>query len=132
MTVAGLGNHFLVELYDCNSNLIADIEYVRKTMLEAAKVSQATIVAQVFHEFNPQGLSGVVVIAESHIAIHSWPEFNCASVDIFSCGSKMLPELAINYLQKAFEAKNISTQKLTRGKLYNQNSENFSVSETLP
>jgi S-adenosylmethionine decarboxylase len=84
-------------------------------MIEAAKCAKATIVADVFHEFNPHGISGVVVIAESHIAIHSWPEFSCASVDIFTCSADMNPEAAIEYLKTAFKAQKTEVRKINRG-----------------
>jgi S-adenosylmethionine decarboxylase len=111
-----LGSQTLVDLYHCNSKAIGDIKFVRAAMLEAAILSKATIVTDVFHEFNPQGLSGVVVIAESHIAFHSWPEFGCVSLDIFSCGNKMKPEIAIDHLRIAFGAQDMHLEKILRGR----------------
>ena len=69
-----LGRHLLLELFDCDAEAINSLETVKTSMVEAAKRAQATIVDVVFHEFNPFGISGVVVIAESHLAIHTWPE----------------------------------------------------------
>ncbi|RYZ71246.1 MAG: adenosylmethionine decarboxylase, partial [Proteobacteria bacterium] len=82
MKTFSLGQQYLAEFYGCNAESICTKEQLRTTMLEAAQIARATIVADVFHEFNPHGLSGVVVIAESHLAVHSWPEYACASVDL--------------------------------------------------
>ena len=84
----------LLELYDCDPEAINNLEVVKASMVEAAKRAQATIVDVVFHEFSPVGISGVVVIAESHLAIHTWPEHRYAAVDVFSCGEVLQPELA--------------------------------------
>src|SRR6266704_2514591 len=73
-------------MFDCDPDAINNLEAVKGDLVEAAKRAQATIVDVVFHEFNPFGISGVVVIAESHLAIHTWPEYRYAAVDIFSCG----------------------------------------------
>src|SRR3989304_5622831 len=82
--VQALGRHLLLELFDCDAEAINSLEVVKASMVEAARLAQATIVDVVFHEFNPFGISGVVVIAESHLAIHTWPEYRYAAVDIFS------------------------------------------------
>ena len=79
-----LGRHLLLELFDCDAEAINSLDTVKASMVEAAKRAQATIVDVVFHEFNPFGISGVVVIAESHLAIHTWPEYRYAAVDVFS------------------------------------------------
>lgn len=83
-------------------------------MIQAAKIARATIVADVFHEFNPHGLSGAVVIAESHIAIHSWPEHQCASVDIFTCSKDMEPRAAVDFLKSAFKAQRVDIKSIDR------------------
>src|SRR5688572_31426212 len=89
--VQALGRHMLLELYDCDPEALNNLELVKASMVEAAKRAQATIVDVVFHEFNPVGISGVVVIAESHLAIHTWPEHRYAAVDVFSCGEVLQP-----------------------------------------
>ena len=110
-----LGSQHLVEFYGCCANLINDKTFVRQMMIEAAILAKATIVADVFHEFNPHGISGVVVIAESHLAIHSWPEHHCVSLDIFTCSGQMAPEAAIEHLRVAFKAQQVEIQKFKRG-----------------
>jgi S-adenosylmethionine decarboxylase len=110
-----LGRHLLLELFDCDSDAITNLEAVKGALVEAAKRAQATIVDVVFHEFNPFGISGVVVIAESHLSIHTWPEYRYAAVDIFSCGDVLQPSVAANYLVEQFGAERASVVELQRG-----------------
>mgnify|MGYP000456923456 FL=1 len=86
-----LGRQILVEFYDCDSSSINDVEFIEEAMLNATKEANATIISHNFHKFSPYGVSGVVVIAESHVAIHTWPEYNYAAVDIFTCGDTIDP-----------------------------------------
>jgi len=109
-----LGTHLLVELRDCNPKILKNLEKVKSLMVSAVKESRATIDLS-FHEFNPFGISGVVVIAESHLSIHTWPEYCYAAVDIFTCGDVIKPEVAASYLIKEFECKNPSIVELKRG-----------------
>ena len=112
-----LGIHHLIDFQGCSADRINDTEFVRGAMLEAAARAGATIVTDVFHTFSPQGVSGVVVIAESHIAIHTWPEFGAASIDIFSCTEKLSAVVATDILFSAFCAKEVQTQVLARGRV---------------
>jgi S-adenosylmethionine decarboxylase len=114
-----LGRHLLLELFDCDSDAINNLEAVKTALVEAAKRAQATIVDVVFHEFNPFGVSGVVVIAESHLSIHTWPEYRYAAVDIFSCGDVLQPEIAANYLVEQFGAERTSVVDVQRGLFLN-------------
>ncbi len=111
-----LGNHILAEFYDCDPGMLNEPEIIERAMNEAAEVSGATIVQSVFHMFSPHGVSGVVVVAESHLAVHTWPEYGYAAVDYFSCGS-VDSEAAIRYLQKEFGADKVTTRKIDRGLL---------------
>ncbi len=110
-----LGRHLLLELFDCDLDAINNVEAVKGALIEAAKRAQATIVDVVFHEFNPFGVSGVVVIAESHLSIHTWPEYRYAAVDIFSCGDVLQPEVAATYLVEQFGADRTSVVEMQRG-----------------
>ena len=114
-----LGRHLLLEMFDCDLDAINSLESVKGALVEAAKRAQATIVDVVFHEFNPFGISGVVVIAESHLTIHTWPEYRYAAVDIFSCGEVLQPEVAANYLVEQFAAERTSIVELQRGLFLN-------------
>jgi S-adenosylmethionine decarboxylase len=114
-----LGRHLLLELFDCDPDAITNLEAVKSALVEAARRAQATIVDVVFHEFNPFGISGVVVIAESHLSIHTWPEYRYAAVDIFSCGDVLNPEVAANYLVEQFAAERTSVVDVQRGMFLN-------------
>ena len=114
-----LGRHLLIELFDCDPDAISNLETVKGALVEAARRAQATIVDVVFHEFNPFGISGVVVIAESHLSIHTWPEYRYAAVDIFSCGDVLQPEVAASYLVEQFAAERTSIVEMQRGLFLN-------------
>lgn len=116
-----LGTHLLVELRECNTEILKNLEKVRNALVSAAKEAKATIVDVSFHEFNPFGISGVVVIAESHLTIHTWPEYDYAAIDIFTCGDIIKPEVAASFLIKQFECKNPSIVEMKRGILSHEN-----------
>ncbi len=102
-----LGRQLTIEYYECASNILLDKNLVEKALLQAAKNSGATIISSSFHGFKPQGVSGVVVIAESHFTVHAWPEHDYAAVDIFTCGDSIDLEVAINSMRDSFESKNV-------------------------
>jgi len=110
-----LGRHLLLELYECSSEILNNLESVKTALVEAAKRAEATIIDVLFHEFNPFGISGVVVIAESHLSIHTWPEYRYAAVDIFSCGEALKPAEAAAYLVEQFGAGRASCVEVRRG-----------------
>jgi len=112
-----LGRQILVEYYDCDSKALNDCNLVASAMLDAARISGATIVEEVFHLFNPHGISGVVVIAESHLTIHTWPEYGYAAVDLFTCGEEIQPEKAFEHLKECLGANSVSVMELKRGVL---------------
>ena len=109
-----LGKHILGEFFEC-ANLPSDPDHLREQMENVAELIGATIVQSVFHEFNPHGLSGVVVIAESHLAIHTWPEYRCASVDLFSCSVSLDPLPGLKYLATEFQAAQNNVLEVPRG-----------------
>ena len=86
LILESLGTQILLDLENCNPDLLDDIELIKDILKEAANLAGATIIGETFHKFQPVGVTGVVSIAESHICIHTWPEYSYASVDIFSCG----------------------------------------------
>ncbi len=110
-----LGTHLLVELKDCDREILKDLKAVREAMVSAARQARATIVDVSFHEFSPFGISGMVVIAESHLSIHTWPEYGYAAVDIFTCGDVIKPEIAVQFLVERFGSKNPSIVEMKRG-----------------
>jgi len=110
-----IGQQIVLDLYECEAERFDDIEWVQKTLVEAAERARATIVDLIFHKFSPWGISGVVVIAESHIAIHTWPETRYAAVDVFTCGPVLDLERAAAHLVDAFRCKQPHLRWIERG-----------------
>lgn len=110
-----LGRQILVEFYDCDQSKINDVSYIENSLIQATKASKATIISHNFHKFSPYGISGVVVIAESHVTIHTWPEYNYAAVDIFTCGDTIDPWIIQEQLKDYFESKSVSSMEMKRG-----------------
>jgi S-adenosylmethionine decarboxylase len=113
--LAALGKHVLIELNDCNRDLINDIEYLRTTLSDVARLIGATVIKDTFYQFTPQGISGVVIIAESHISIHTWPEYGFAAVDVFTCGEVIEPKDAVKPLSERLKARSTTYIELKRG-----------------
>jgi S-adenosylmethionine decarboxylase len=110
-----LGTHILIELYDCDRDLLNDPEKIECIMKEAAVKSGATIVSSHTNLFNPHGVSGVVIIAESHITIHTWPEHAYAAVDVFTCGDKVSPWIVKDVMESALSSQRCSAMEMRRG-----------------
>ena len=117
-----LGKHFLLELYDCDVAALNSLPDLRENMVIAAKEAGATVVGEVFHQFSPHGVSGVVVIAESHFSIHTWPEHNYAAVDLYTCGNTVDPTVAANKIADALKSKTIRIRELFRGLITDEGS----------
>lgn len=115
--VQSLGNHLIVELYDCNPEVINSSSSVEEKLLGAVRISGAHMVQSVIHEFNPHGVSGVIVIEESHISVHTWPEYGYCALDIFTCGEEIDYYSALHYLKEEFQAGNLSVTEMKRGLL---------------
>ena len=109
-----LGEHILIELYNCDKNLIDNSDLLEKSMLKAAEIAKATVVKSVFHNFSPQGVTGVIVVEESHFAIHTWPEHNYAAVDLFTCSEDMDYNAAYKFLENELKAERSSFTKVLR------------------
>lgn len=112
-----LGRHILVEFYNCDNRLLNDTKLIEKYMVEAANKAKATVVKSVFHTFNPWGVSGVVVIQESHLTIHTWPEYGYAAVDLFTCGEEVDPWIAFQFLKEKLKAEKTETFEIDRGEV---------------
>ena len=106
--------HFLLELYRCDYEKLNDESFLRCTLNRAAKVAKATVLNLISNKFEPQGVTAIALLAESHISIHTWPESNYSAVDIFTCGQNMMPELASKYLIEALKAKEHSLRVIER------------------
>jgi len=110
-----LGRHIIAEFYNCSEKLLNCIDFVEKTMVNAALACGAEVREFAFHKFSPQGVSGVVIISESHLTIHTWPELGYAAIDVFTCGDTVDPWDACNHLFEHFEATHMDSTELSRG-----------------
>ena len=110
-----LGEHWILELSGCCAAHLDDVEYVKESAIAACRLAGATFLNLESHRFEPQGVTVVVLLAESHLSIHTWPEKNYAGADIFTCGENMTPGKACEYLAERFSASSRSTVVLERG-----------------
>ncbi|MBO8232751.1 adenosylmethionine decarboxylase [Prochlorococcus marinus str. MU1402] len=106
--------HLLLELYRCDSEKLNDESFLRCTLNRASKLANATVLNLISNKFEPQGVTAIALLAESHISIHTWPESNYSAVDIFTCGQNMMPELASQYLIKSLNAEEHSLRIIER------------------
>ena len=106
--------HLLLELYRCDSEKLNDESFLRCTLNRAAKLAKATVLNLISNKFEPQGVTAIALLAESHISIHTWPESNYSAVDIFTCGQNMMPELASQYLIESLMAEEHSLRLIER------------------
>ena len=106
--------HLLLELYKCDYEKLNDESFLRCSLNRAAKFAKATVLNLISNKFEPQGVTAIALLAESHISIHTWPESNYSAVDIFTCGRNMLPELASQYLIEALKAEEYSLRVIER------------------
>ena len=109
-----IGRHLIAEFYGCPADKLDDLEHIRSSMLQAVEEIGATLVGETFHRFAPQGVTGVVVIAESHLSIHTWPESGYVALDLYTCGG-LDPRPGLESLQRALEAHNGRFQEIVRG-----------------
>ena len=110
-----LGIHVMLELKGCNPQLLDDLPYIKDVMIKAADGVGAQILSESFHQFYPQGVTGIVAIAESHLCIHTWPEYAYAAADIFTCGTSIKPQEAAQYIIDQLESQEPSIVELKRG-----------------
>ena len=110
-----LGVHLMIDLRDCNQKLLNDLSYIKAAMTQAAKDTGAHIIGESFHQFHPQGVTGILAIAESHLCIHTWPEYGYAAADILTCGTSFEPQKAAQLIIEKLECKDPSVTELKRG-----------------
>lgn len=110
-----IGTHYLLEMYGCPSHLLNDEIVVCNAMKEAVRCSGADLLGDISHHFHPQGVTALGLLAESHIAIHTWPEHGYVAADIFTCGTRAVPRKACEYLVEVFQSDRHELKKLTRG-----------------
>jgi len=110
-----LGTHIIIECSGCNPEILNNLEAVKRILTEAAIAAKAEVKERAFYRFAPQGVSGVVVISESHLSIHTWPEYGYAALDIYTCGDKAMPWKACLYAAREFQTTNIKITEIRRG-----------------
>ena len=113
--MANIGTHCIVELYGCPRELLNDEQFVKNAVREATSHGLATLMGEVSHQFQPHGITVLGLLAESHIAVHTWPEHGYVAADVFTCGETANPQKACTYLINAFRAGRHSLTKLVRG-----------------
>ena len=118
-----LGTHLLIEFFDCDTAILNSIEHIESILIKAAKAANATPVGSRFHQFQPSGTSGIILLAESHISIHTWPDEGYAAVDFFTCGD-CKPKAGIPVLEEELKAGAFELMEIARGQLENPNSIN--------
>jgi S-adenosylmethionine decarboxylase len=112
--LAPVGKHCILELYGCSAIKLDDEAFLRSTITQAAHRAGATLLHLISHRFQPQGVTGLALLAESHLSIHTWPESGYAAVDVFTCGDHTMPERACQELVQALEAERYSLQSFLR------------------
>lgn len=110
-----LARHLIAEFYGCDPEILNDVRMIETVLLEAAEAARTTVVGHDFHEFSPQGVSGIVLVAESHISIHTWPEYGYAAVDIFTSGETTDNHAAVESIRKGLEADTVVPVEMKRG-----------------
>lgn len=115
LTKKALGIHTILEFEGCPAQRLVNSGEVEQAFREAARRSNATVVDSLFHYFNPHGVSGIVVIAQSHFSVHTWPEHNYAAIDFFTCSDDVDIEVAIRHLRDRLQPKRIKRKTLSRG-----------------
>jgi S-adenosylmethionine decarboxylase len=110
-----IGHHYIAEASGCNADVTGSVEKVEQVLVRAAEIAGVQVWSISFHRFNPHGVSGVVVISESHLSVHTWPEAGYVALDIFTCGDAAKPERAVQYALRQFGATNVHITEVTRG-----------------
>ena len=109
-----VGKHCILELYECDPSRLDDEAFLRTSITTAAKSAGATLLNLITHHFEPQGVTGLALLAESHISIHTWPESGYAAVDVFTCGDHTMPEQACAVLSEALQSKRQALRSFLR------------------
>lgn len=113
-----IGHQVLIDIYECDYERMENMEYIQDMMFELAKILKTNIRKIAFEKFNPYGISGVLIISESHITIHTWPEYRYVGIDIFTCSKKVEYNSAIDFLLKKLDTKKYEIKEIQRGKIF--------------
>jgi S-adenosylmethionine decarboxylase len=110
-----LGKHYLLDLKECSKERLDDMDYIKEVLYSVAREAGSALIGDSFHRFQPQGLSGVVLITGAHLCIHTWPEYGYAAIDIFTHGDSFKPDEAARLIVDKLESKNPAIVELKRG-----------------
>jgi S-adenosylmethionine decarboxylase len=110
-----MGRHVIAELWGCSAEKLNDLQGIERIMVNAALEAGAEVREVAFHKFAPQGVSGVVIISESHLTIHSFPEHGYASIDVYTCGDRIDPNVACDFITKSLGATRLESIEVPRG-----------------
>lgn len=110
-----LGIHYILDFYECNNKYLTSVSKINNIMKMASNIGKFNIVKSCFHQFKPYGVSGVMVLKESHFTIHTWPEYQYAAIDIFLCDINNSIGKVVEYLSNVFETDNYKITKIERG-----------------
>jgi len=113
--VRELGRHLILEFFECDPKVLDDMKLLEDMLLKAAEKAEVKVVGKAFHKFAPQGVTGIIIVAESHLSIHTWPEYGYAAIDIFTCGNTAKPEKAYEEIEKVLKPKRVSITEMKRG-----------------
>ena len=111
-----LGKHVVAEFLGCNTALLEEVSFLKKHAARACELAGATVLSIHGHKFQPQGATAIVLLAESHLSIHTWPEYGYAAVDVYTCGPALAPEKAVEYLAERLEAESRAVMVIKRGR----------------
>jgi len=112
-----LGKHLIIEFFECSNEILDNLKFLEEKIPIAAEKAGATVIKSLFHKFSPYGVTGVVVLAESHLSIHTWPEYGYAAVDVFTCGDLIDNNKALIFIKDLIKSKRFTEIELERGKL---------------
>ena len=116
LTQGSLGKHVVAEFLGCNIARLEEVSFLKKHAAKACELAGATVLSIHGHKFYPQGATAIVLLAESHLSIHTWPEYGYAAVDVYTCGPALAPEKAVEYLAERLEAEKQAVMVITRGR----------------
>lgn len=117
MSTKSLGYHILLDFYGCDAEIINDVDFLRRLGYEAARVARLNVIGENHHQFSPQGVTVVLMIEESHISFHSWPEHHFLAVDLFTCGSVEAAKKAVEHLQQRLPCTKVVVKEVQRGSI---------------
>ena len=117
MATQYLGRHLIVEFYGCPPEIIDNIRFLEETLVESVRKAEGKIIGKIFHKFSPQGVTGIIAIAESHVSIHTWPEKNYMALDVFTCGNRVDPWKIYKLVAEKVKHENVKVIELKRGEI---------------